>query len=89
MVSAEIAKAATGEEIDVAFERGDDMRKYFDLSNGAVVRPEEATIKRVNVDFPVWMVAALDEYADRLAINRQAVIKTWIAERLERERVTA
>ena len=41
--------------------------------------------KRVNVDFPVWMVNALDREARRIGVGRQAVIKTWIAERLDAE----
>ena len=41
-------------------------------------------VQRVNVDFPTWMVSSLDAEASRLGITRQAVIKTWIAERLDR-----
>ena len=40
-------------------------------------------LKRVNVDFPQWMIAGLDDKASRLGVNRQAVIKAWIAERLD------
>ena len=40
-------------------------------------------IKRVNVDFPAWMIRALDREAERLGSNRQAVIKTWIANRID------
>jgi hypothetical protein len=40
--------------------------------------------KRVNVDFPVWMVESLDREADRLGVTRQSIIKIWIAERLEK-----
>ncbi len=40
--------------------------------------------KRVNVDFPVWMISALDREAKRLGVTRQSVIKMWLAERLER-----
>lgn len=40
-------------------------------------------VQRVNVDFPKWMVASLDAEASRLGITRQAVIKTWIADRLD------
>ena len=39
--------------------------------------------KRVNVDFPMWMVEALDKEAKRLGVHRQAVIKTWIARILD------
>lgn len=39
--------------------------------------------RRVNVDFPEWMVTALDREAVRLGVTRQSVIKVWIAERLK------
>ena len=42
-------------------------------------------VRRVNVDFPVWVVESLDREAQRLGVTRQAVIKVWIAERLEQE----
>jgi hypothetical protein len=42
-------------------------------------------VRRVNVDFPVWMVESLDREAQRLGVTRQAVIKVWIAERLEHQ----
>jgi hypothetical protein len=43
-------------------------------------RPEQA-LRRVNVDFPAWMVEALDREARRLGVTRQSVIKVWLAER--------
>ena len=42
-------------------------------------------VRRVNVDFPVWMVDSLDREAQRLGVTRQSIIKVWIAERLEQE----
>ena len=39
--------------------------------------------KRVNVDFPVWMIESLDEESSRLGVTRQSIIKVWLAERLE------
>ena len=42
-------------------------------------------LKRVNVDFPVWMVESLDREAQRLGVTRQSIIKVWIAERLEQQ----
>jgi hypothetical protein len=41
-------------------------------------------LKRVNVDFPAWVVEALDLEARRLGVTRQALVKLWIAERLEK-----
>ncbi|GAC1448545.1 MAG: hypothetical protein NVS2B14_19100 [Chamaesiphon sp.] len=67
------------EELDRKFDDGEDVLEYFDLST--VSRPGLEP-KRVNVDFPQWMVDALDREAHRLGVHRQAIIKFWIAERL-------
>lgn len=68
-------------EFDEAFERGDDMLEYLDLESAR--RPNQE-IKRVNVDFPVWMVDSLDREAKRLGVTRQSVIKVYLAQRLEK-----
>ena len=47
-------------------------------------RRPNLTLKRVNVDFPAWVVEALDRQARRLGVTRQALVKLWIAERLEK-----
>ena len=68
-------------DFDAAFDEGNvDMLQYLDLDTARRPRRE---IQRVNVDFPGWMVASLDHEAKRLGITRQAVIKTWIADRLD------
>jgi hypothetical protein len=54
-----------------------------DLDMASATRPNREQ-KRVNVDFPVWMVESLDREAQRLGVTRQSIIKVWIAERLER-----
>ncbi len=72
-------KTITAEEFDRIFDEGGDVMPYLDLEN---IRRPGLEIKRVNVDFPVWMIHSLDREAQRLGITRQAVIKTWLAERL-------
>lgn len=69
------------DELTERFDNGEDVLDLFDLETAE--RPNRE-LRRVNVDFPVWMVNELDDEAGRLGINRQAVIKTWIAERLDR-----
>ena len=69
------------EEIEKKFDEGEDISKYFDLSK--VRRPKQEQ-KRVNVDFPLWMVHLLDKEAKRLGVPRQSIIKVWVAERLEK-----
>lgn len=67
---------------DDKFDRGEeDITQYLDLSQARRIGYEQ---KRVNVDFPVWMIEALDNEAKRLGVTRQSIIKVWIAERLER-----
>ena len=68
------------EEFDRKFDEGDDITGDLDL--GAVRRPGVEQ-RRVNVDFPSWMVESLDREARRVGVTRQSVIKVWIAERLE------
>jgi hypothetical protein len=68
------------EEFDKQFDAGEDITADLELS--AARRPGEEA-RRVNVDFPSWMVDSLDREARRLGVTRQSVIKFWIAERLE------
>jgi len=67
-------------EFDKKFDNGEDITKYLDYSRARRPGREQ---KRVNVDFPVWMIQSLDREAARLGVPRQSVIKFWIAERLE------
>lgn len=67
---------------DEKFDRGEeDIIEHLDL---AKAQRAGLSQKRVNVDFPVWMIEALDHEAKRLGVTRQSLIKVWIADRLER-----
>ena len=67
-------------EFDRAFDAGKDVSSHVDWTKA---RRPNVEARRVNVDFPAWVVEGLDRQAKRLGITRQALIKTWIAERLE------
>ncbi len=67
-------------ELDKKFDNGEDITKYLDVSKARRPKQEQ---KRVNVDFPIWMINSLDKEANRLGVPRQSIIKVWIAERLE------
>ncbi|MGF1471648.1 MAG: type II toxin-antitoxin system BrnA family antitoxin [Rubrobacteraceae bacterium] len=69
-------------EFDRKFDGNEDVTEDLDLSK--IRRPGQEP-RRVNVDFPTWMVESLDREARRLGITRQSIIKVWIAERLERK----
>jgi hypothetical protein len=67
-------------EFDKIFDDGEeDILPYLDLAKAS--RPN-LEAKRVNVDFPVWVVNGLDREAQRLGVTRQSLIKMWIAEKL-------
>ena len=67
-------------KFDSDFDQGKDVTGALDLSKAK--RPKQQQ-KRVNVDFPTWMIEMLDKEAGRLGVTRQSIIKVWLAERLE------
>ncbi len=67
-------------EFDRKFDAGDNIVQYLDLERA--VRPGQEQ-RRVNVDFPSWMISRLDQEAKRLGVPRQSLIKIWIAEKLQ------
>lgn len=74
------------EELDEIFDKGEeDILPYLDLAKA--VRPGHEA-RRVNVDFPEWMVSMLDFEASRVGVPRQSLIKVWIAERLSNRHQT-
>ena len=68
-------------ELDKKFDEGKSILKQLDLSKAE--RPNQQQ-KRVNVDFPLWMIQSLDKEAKRLGVPRQSIIKIWLAERLHK-----
>lgn len=66
-------------ELDKKFDEGKSVMEHLDLSKA--IRPNQVQ-KRVNVDFPLWMIQSLDKEAKRLGVPRQSIIKIWLAERL-------
>lgn len=69
-------------EFDDKFDHCENIIDELDVAQAR--RPGEET-KRINVDFPTWMVAALDREARRLGVTRQSIIKIWLAERLQQQ----
>jgi predicted DNA binding CopG/RHH family protein len=71
-------------DLDKIFDDGEvDITDYLDLSKS--FRPGQEQ-KRVNVDFPTWMLERIDKEAGKLGVPRQSLIKVWVGERLERKR---
>jgi hypothetical protein len=66
---------------DQKFDSGENIVGQLDLKKARRVGTEA---KRVNVDFPAWMVDSLDREARRLGVTRQSLIELWLAEKLGR-----
>jgi hypothetical protein len=66
---------------DDRFDRGESVLRQLDIGNARRPGNEQ---RRVNVDFPTWMIDSLDREAKRLGVTRQSIIKVWIAERLQK-----
>ena len=73
------------DDFDTLFDDGKDVSHLLDLSTAK--RPNQEQ-KRVNVNFPKWMVTQLDAEARRVGVTRQSIIKVWLAERLEQAKRT-
>ena len=65
---------------DRKFDEGENITAHLDMAKAR--RPGQEQ-RRVNVDFPSWVVESLDREAKRLGVTRQSIIKVWIAEKLE------
>ncbi|MEW6030739.1 MAG: type II toxin-antitoxin system BrnA family antitoxin [Chloroflexota bacterium] len=70
-------------EFDKKFDANENVLDELDLNSAR--RPAQGQ-KRVNVDFPIWMITALDREARRMGVTRQSIIKMWLAERLQQSR---
>ena len=75
------AKAITSDQLEEMFDNGDDILSYVDLGN-PVVEHHPPLEKRITLTMPAWTVSELDEEAAELAISRNAVVNTWVADRL-------
>ena len=76
---------AKASEFDRAFDEGENLTDQLDMDKARRVHYET---RRVNVDFPDWMIRAMDQEARRLGVTRQALIKLWIENQLDRKRAS-
>ena len=71
-------------DFDKSFDSGENIIKHLHLAQSQRIKQEQ---KRVNVDFPVWMIDSLDKEARRLGVTRQSMIKVLVAEHLQQHAV--
>jgi len=81
-------KKITAQEFDKKFDNSEDIDEYLDFSAAIKlkdIKELKTQTKKVNVDFPEWVIESLDKEAKKIGVTRQSIIKVWIAERLKEE----
>ena len=73
----------TAKEFERRFDEGEDITPYIDK---ATIRHPRLEVRRVNVDFPEWVIGTLDAQSKRIGVSRQSLIKLWISERIQQEK---
>lgn len=79
-------KALTAEQFDEKFDNGEDISMYLDMTKAVRLKDIDqlsTKTKKVNVEFPEWLLDTLDKEANKIGVSRQSVIKLWVAERLK------
>ncbi len=78
----------TAKEFDEKFDKGEDISEHLDFSQAKSIEAfekEKLKVRKVNVDFPEYIIKLLDHEAQKIGVTRQSLIKVWIAERLKEE----
>lgn len=70
----------TVEEFDRKAEAGEDLNDYFDWENAEVLEPEPESLP---VAFPASLMDGLIREAARVGVTPDALVKVWVAERLD------
>ena len=81
-------KKISAKEFDDKFDNSEDIDEYLDFSTAIRlkdIKKLKTETKKVNVDFPEWVIESLDKEAKKIGVTRQSIIKVWIAERLKEE----
>ena len=74
------AKKISSKEFDRKFDKGKDVASFLDMKKAKVNKK----IKRVNIDFPIFLLVEIDKEANKIGVTRSSLIKLWLAERLKR-----
>jgi len=81
-------KKIVAKEFDEKFDNSENISEHLDFSKSMKLKDFnqlKTNTKKVNVDFPEWVISALDKEAKKIGVTRQSIIKVWIAERLKAE----
>lgn len=76
--------AETAAEFDERFDRGEDVYDLVDLSKAKITHPGRKI--RITLDIPESLVREIDSVRERIGVDRGALIKVWLHERVAQEK---
>ncbi|WP_302392636.1 type II toxin-antitoxin system BrnA family antitoxin [Eggerthella sinensis] len=82
------AETTSPSEFDQMFDEGADMTPFI-VKGSEEFPAQNDKARKININMPEWLIEELDREAQHLAVNRQAIINTWLAEKLEEKRRSA
>ena len=75
--------AENNAEFDRRFDDGEDIHQLTDMSKVKIVRPGKKV--RLTLDVSEALVKDLDDIRNRIGVDRSALIKIWLHERIKQE----
>lgn len=82
MVKKKLAK--TSKEFDRRFDAGEDIHELIDMSSVTITRPGKKV--RITLDIAESLVKEIDEVRKQIGVDRGALIKVWLHEKLKEEK---
>lgn len=82
------AETTTRSDLDSMFDDGADMTGFI-VEGSERFPAQDDKARKININMPEWLIDELDREAKHLAVNRQAIINTWLAEKVEEKRRSA
>lgn len=79
------SQAATADEFDRRFDAGEDITDLIDTSKARVSHPGRKI--RVTLDIAESLVRDIDAIRDRIGVDRGALIKVWLHEKVQKEKL--
>ena len=77
-----IAKDA--KEFDRRFDEGEDIHDLIDISKAKIIRHGKKI--RITLDVAEDLVNEIDKIRESIGVDRSALIKVWLHERIQQER---
>ena len=72
------------EEFDRRFDEGEDIHDLIDMTKAKIIRHGKKV--RITLDIAEELVQEIDQIRQSIGVDRAALIKIWLHERVQREK---